>query len=319
MSVAKTSCEENDPRPRMLFVRNYRKFTGGHLKYAHYLSHVAAHGKFRPILHVTGDSVPLGFDELVPPHIERVGLPHPCEAVFVAGRDWDILDAAGQALDGKAVINLVQHVRHADPAQPLHRHLSRVALRICVSRQVADAIAATGRVEGPIHVVENCLDMDELAGLRQDTRTGGILVAGIKDKALAREVGALLDARGVSHDVLTDPLPRADFLGRLASCDHAVLLPRPTEGFFLPALEAMALGVTVIMPDCVGARGFARDGETCVVAPRHPHALAQSVVALAADPGRIARLRAGALAECRAHDIAGERRAFHAILDEVLP
>ena len=35
------------------------------------------------------------------------------------------------------------------------------------------------------------------------------------------------------------------------------------EGFYLPALEAMALGSLVICPDCIGNRSFCLPGRNC--------------------------------------------------------
>ena len=56
---------------------------------------------------------------------------------------------------------------------------------------------------------------------------------------------------------------------------------------YLPALEAMVLGVTVVMPDCIGARGFAKDGSSCIIADDSPDQLADAVAALTADPSTV--------------------------------
>ena len=42
----------------------------------------------------------------------------------------------------------------------------------------------------------------------------------------------------------------------MARARVTVLVPNPKEGFYLPALEAMALGTIVVCPDCVGNRSF---------------------------------------------------------------
>lgn len=305
-----------DRRPRMLFLRRYRGYTGGHGKYIDYLSHVAAHGRFRPILHITPDSATKALEALLPPGIEQVNLPHDCEAIFVAGRDWEILDAAGQDCTAVPVINLVQGVRHADPAEPHYAYLSRPALRICVSPQVAEAIIATGRVNGPVEVIENGIDIEAVAAFRQQTRADRLCVAARKEPELGQEVSRALDALGIAHEVFTDPLPQNDYFARLARFDHAILLPKPTEGFYLTALEAMVLGVTVVMPDCIGARAFAIDGQTCVIARRDPQALADAAARLIADPPLIARLRAGGQAIAANHSLGAERRAAFSLLDK---
>lgn len=43
-----------------------------------------------------------------------------------------------------------------------------------------------------------------------------------------------------------------------------MLLPNQTEGFYLPALEALALGTVVLCPDAIGKRGFCRPGWNCL-------------------------------------------------------
>ena len=306
-----------DVRPRMLFLRRYRGFTGGQLKWLHYLGHTIAHGHFRPVLHVTPDSHHAAFDDLLPKGVARTGLPADCEALFLAGLDWQLLDAAGQAPGDRPVINLIQGVRHADPGETQHQFLIRPALRLCVSQQVAEAITATGRLNGPVHVIENGLDLSELAALRRNERNGRVLILGYKDRMLAQATGAELQARGIGYDLLLDRLARGDYLARLADYDHAILLPLPQEGFYLPALEAMALGVTVIMPDCIGARGFARDGDTCLIAPRDPAALADAAACLVVDPARATALRQAGLRISTRHDLATERRKFSDILDRI--
>jgi glycosyltransferase involved in cell wall biosynthesis len=314
--------ERHDPRPRMLFLRDYQRFSGGHLKYLHYLGHTLAHGRFRPLLHVTGQSLP-ELDRMIPDGVARVSLPKRCEAIFVAGTDWDILDAAGQDTADTPVINLLQHVRHADPDHPLFRFLTRPALRLCVSTEVARAVSATGLANGPIEVIENGIDLSRLARLRDGDGDGdgagrvksGIVVAGSKAPQLARDIARGLEERDLAVQTLTEHMPRAAFLRRIADAEIAVLLPNPTEGFFLPALEAMALGTAVVMPDCIGARGFARDGETCLYAVRDAGALADAAAALAADPARRTPLCAEARRMAARHSLAAERRAAFALLD----
>ena len=66
-------------------------------------------------------------------------MPSGDDALFLAGEDWDLLPPDHPR---RIVVNLVQGVRHADPALPLFQSLSRKAIRICVSQAVADAVHA---------------------------------------------------------------------------------------------------------------------------------------------------------------------------------
>jgi len=62
-----------------------------------------------------------------------------------------------------------------------------------------------------------------------------------------------------------DQVPRNDFLTRTAACQVAVMLPWTMEGFFLPALEAMALDTALVVPDCVGNRSFCLHAINCLM------------------------------------------------------
>lgn len=302
----------------MLFLRDYAGFTGGHLKYCDYLAHVADSDHFKPLLHITHRSNEDELKTLLPPNIERVGLPHPCDAIFIAGVDWKILDDNGQDTQNIPVINFIQHVRHADPSLPLFKFLKRPAMRICVSQQVADAIKATGEVNGPVYVVENGIDPNEMNKYRTPEKNGKCLVAGLKDPKLAKNIGHKLEDLGIEHEVLTARMPRGDYLALIAKFEHAILLPHRTEGFYLPALEAMSLGVNVIMPDCIGARSFAIDKQTCTISTRSAKALADAVAKIISTPEHASRLRAEADKVVGNHDIKNERRKLFDILEEFI-
>ena len=98
----------------------------------------------------------------------------------------------------------------------------------------------------------------------------------------------------------------------------AVCLPRPTEGFYLPALEAMACGCVVVTLDCVGNRGFCRDGDNCFVAPPHAAGLAEAALrAVRLPDAERRRLLAAAAETVAAHSLTAERARFHAVLADV--
>ena len=86
-------------------------------------------------------------------------MPAPNDVLFLAGTDWRYLSA--MALDGTdhPRINLVQHVRHGDRDTELWSYLPRRAIRVCVSGEVADAIAQTGRPRGPVIAIPNATEL----------------------------------------------------------------------------------------------------------------------------------------------------------------
>jgi len=301
---------------RILFTRQYLGFSGGHLKHTHYLSHAQAYRGLSPILHVTPDSKHDALEPLLPADLPRTDLPCEADILFVAGLDWDILDAAGQPMENIPVINFVQHVRHANPSDARYQFLPRPAIRICVSQQVSDALEATGKVNGPIITIENGLDLPPLSAQQQPPRNGKILIAGSKDRKLAAAISSQLTTLQVPHDISDGIIPRGEYLNMVSQYSVLICLPHPIEGFYLPALEAMAMGVNVVTPDCVGARSFCRHNDTCLVTARSQTALAEAAISLLSDSDKARRLKEGGLEISKHYTLARERAIFHSLLDD---
>jgi glycosyltransferase involved in cell wall biosynthesis len=305
----------SDSKGMLLFRRDFHGLTGGHLKVWHYFRHALESRRFVPRVFLTPASERGPENPWCGDAEPALGTWNPAAAaaVFVAGLDWiDVPDPCPAP-----VINLVQGVRHATADDPRRRFLARRAVRICVSAEVADAIRGTGEVNGPVHVIPNALDLADLPPAPAD-RDIDVVVAGLKNPALARGVARELVAAGLRVECLMAPLPRPEFLAKLGRARVAVTLPLECEGFFLPALEAMAMGCLVVCPDCVGNRGFCRDGETAFRPAATLDALvAAARAAVAADPAAARALRSAAAAEVERHGLDRERRAFLAILDGV--
>ncbi len=301
----------------VLFHRDYQGFSGGHLKVWDYFQHVAQSRRFVPHVYFTPSSV---WDETNPwagmrPQARRRWAPDEADVLFLAGEDWNALPAAARRQFARPTINLIQGVRHADPGQPLAQFLGNRAVRICVSPEVSDAVLATGLVNGPVFTVSNGIDR-RLLPTPPKTRDIDILVAGAKNPAMAEEV----EKRLVSARVrcLRHPVLRSEFLEALSRSEVAVLLPLQAEGFYLPALEAMALGAIVVCPDCVGNRSYCLDGVNCF---RPAYALNGIVeAALAArslDEGSKAAMLMRAGQTVSNHDLSNERSLFLGILENV--
>jgi hypothetical protein len=305
----------SDSKGMLLFRRDFHGLTGGHLKVWHYFRHALESRRFVPRVFLTPASERGPGNPWCGGAEPALGAWNPAAAAagFVAGLDWiDVPDPCPAP-----VINLVQGVRHATADDPRRRFLARRAVRICVSAEVADAIRGTGEVNGPVHVIPNALDLADLPPAPAD-RDIDVVVAGLKNPALARGVARELVAAGLRVECLMAPLPRPEFLAKLGRARVAVTLPLECEGFFLPALEAMAMGCLVVCPDCVGNRGFCRDGETAFRPAATLDALvAAARAAVAADPAAARALRSAAAAEVERHGLDRERRAFLAILDGV--
>jgi hypothetical protein len=296
----------------LLFHRDFRGYSGGHGKVFDYFMHARAHAAWRPRLHFTPESV----DTDNPWHragvaVEPQWSPRSADALFLGGMDWN---AVPEDVD-QPVINLVQHVRHADPTQALRAFLGRRAVRICVSSPVADAILGTGEVNGPVIVIDAGLQLPAQAG-RVSRIAGRTFIAAAKQPGLGRAVAARLVDEGRDVDLCIDWTSRADFLERLAAAERAVMLPFPTEGFFLPGLEAMALGCASIVPDCIGNRAYLQPGSNALAPVLDGDALIAAVHRLDDPRLRDALAVAGQETASR-FDLQRERRAFHAVLDDL--
>jgi glycosyltransferase involved in cell wall biosynthesis len=84
---------------------------------------------------------------------------------------------------------------------------------------------------------------------------------------------------------------------RLLRQAWAVVYPSPKEGWGISNVEAAGCGTPALASDSPGLRDSVRSGETGFLVPHGDwHALAERMLALAADPALVARLGGGARA-----------------------
>ena len=237
----------------ILFHRNFRVFSGGHLKVWDYFQHTKASGIFEPVIYMTPGSLRDTSNPWVvaQEEISNAWKPNAADALFLGGMDWLAVPEHLQM----PTINLIQGICHADPTDPRYNFLKRPALRICVSQQVSDAILSTRKVNGQVLTIPAGLGTDAFPApaLQRDIP---LLIAGLKQPELAIELSKILSTRGVESVCLTQQIPRVEFLGMLGRAGATLFLPLHGEGFYLPALEGMALGTLVVCPDSVGNRDF---------------------------------------------------------------
>ena len=304
----------------VLFYRNYRKFHGGHLKVWDYFTHVLASPEFTPRIEFGPKT---SWDRTNPWWNAREYVVNSARSVhpdvfFVAGRDWLMLDRHPDAKAEIPVVNLVQHVRHADPKSNRFQFLCRKAIRICVSEEVAQALRETGLTQGPLIVIPNGLDLESLPASNGATRNVDVLIVALKQPDLGEELERRLKQPGRRIDVLSERLPRSEFLSRIQQAKTTVFLPNQTEGFYLPALEGMALGTLVVCPDCVGNRSFCLPGYNAF----RPSYTSEDLVraaesALALAPDQAQQVRANARQTADTHSLLRERRAFLDVLHNI--
>lgn len=299
-----------------LFYRHYPFHTGGQQKVADYFSHLLAAVDHSPAIYFSADSqlVPGNPWEILGSPVSVDYAPANYDYIFLAGMDWE--QYLPYAHLRKPVINLIQHVRHADPAQPMYPFLSEPAIRVCVSDEVAQAILATGRVNGPVHVIPNGLDLPSLVSA---PKTIDALVLSLKQPQLGAQLAEALRTKGYSVQLVDELIPRLALLQLMNASKLGIVLPHHTEGFYLPALEAMQYCDLALAPDCVGNRSFCVDGLNCFM-PAHINEqdiLAAIDTAYAMTSEAAAAMRAQALTTVGRHSIAAERDAFLSIATRI--
>lgn len=245
----------------VLFVKKSGRVSGGHIKFHDYFCHSLKHPELDPYVHLAFASergvgaIWAGERDRV---VERLDLTA-FDYLFIDGRDWELLPG-GQRLP--PVIHLIQDFRHGDAHDPRFTFLSRRAWRICVSQELAETVEP--HVNGPVAVIPN--GVDSRLFCRGAKQAKSVVVWARKDRERGKEIAAALTAHGAIVHLLTKPVPREEWAALLATSAVFIGLTKEREGFFLPALEAMASGCAVVCADAIGNRGYCIDRVSCLFA-----------------------------------------------------
>lgn len=246
----------------MLFHRDFKKFSGGHLKVWHYFNHVHTSRTFTPKVYFTERSC---WNETNPWHqcgeILPTWSPTDADVLFIGGTDWNALPIEERDNSPIPIINIVQGLRHADATNPLYEFLSHRAIRVCVNLKIEEALRTIPTVNGPIFHVPMGLDLTELP-LPGITKYD-VLIAAVKSPKLGRQLQMKLQRPGRKILLLTENLSRSEYLLKVAESRIALFLPFLFEGFYLPALEAMAMHRIVVCPDITSCRAYCIPGHNC--------------------------------------------------------
>lgn len=300
---------------RLLFIRNFKRPTGGNVSLRDYFFHALAYPRLDTRLYFPPGSSHAESDlwnDL--PRDRTVVAPdwQSFDFVFVNGKDWRLIPAGESSFQ---VIHLVQHLGYADDPE-LRSYLKRPAFRICLSSAAQQSIAPYA--VGPTCVIPSGVDT-ELFYNDSTRQPGSVLVWGGKSPDLAQAIAGSLSARGVSVDVVTDWLPRANFAARLRTADVFVGLTLSQEGFYRPALEAMACGCAVVCSDALGNRAHCLQGMTCLQpAYADTEAHVNAILQLLTDNDLHERLRLNGALLSRRFDLAIERARLHAVFDDLI-
>ena len=273
----------SEQQPKQVFF--YRRLinpragsNGGNLKLRDCFNHVTKSKQWKPVIHFDPDTV---WDDNPGNHwrdlrSESVAGVHPApgDLLFFSGHDWQCLTPKQQRQPPVPIINIVQprHTRASDKRRPFLRF---PAIRIAKSEHGANILRQHG-VNGPLFVIPDAIDLSLLPPVPQE-KDIDILILGTKQPEFAKAVFQELkewSAQQYPELNIQIQLPpmlptRLDFLKLLARAKIVGCVPleagRGSEGFYLPALEAMALETLVVCPHAVGNLGHCIDGENCIV------------------------------------------------------
>ena len=304
----------------VLFQGNLRNFRGAHLKLWDYFGHVLAAPGFTPCITFTAKS---RWDETNPwrnalEYVVDDWRSVPVDVFFVGGRGWELAEQHPNWGPETPVINFVQHVHHADPANDRYAYLTRRAIRICVAEEVGEALRETGIVRGPMVVIPNGIDLGDVAPPGDQEPTLDLLIAALKRPEIGVRLLDRLERPGRRVRLLTERRHRSEYLRQLQTARVTVFLPNDTEGFYLPALEGLAAGTLVVCPDCIGNRSFCLPGYNAFRPSYSFEELveaAESALALPEEEAR--RMRANAHETAERYSLSREREAFHDVLRNI--
>lgn len=310
-------------RQSILFYRDFLGLTGGHLKVWDYFNHVSYSREYTPYIYFSKKTV---WDASNPwlEMNQKLRLFQPLsnpDLIFMEGTDWEILDKKYKSNSPVPIINLIQHIRHAFPDNPRYPFLRHKAIRICVSEEVKTYLEKSGQVNGPLLAIPCSIDLEKLPpALPYSQKQDEILIAALKEPELGEQLKPKLEALGKPVNLLSHRLLRNDYLELVNRAKLTIFLPnhREGEGFYLPALEAMALGSLVICPDCIGNRSFCLPGNNCFRPDYGIESIVNSVKsALKLSPGEIKTILANASQTASQHNLVVEREAVLKILKNV--
>ena len=149
--------------------------------------------------------------------------PQTDDVLFLTGFDWRYLSNGGYDSLPNPRISLIQDMQHAEAGTEPFEYLALKAVRLCVSQEVADAICATGRVNGPVITIPNGIEAPKSA---PKSTCAPVVIAGYKDPKLAQALANRLAAMGIENRCLTEFIPRESFLSLLSHSRVVVCLPQ---------------------------------------------------------------------------------------------
>ena len=308
------------PRSTIQFALRSGAPRGGPLKLRHYFEHVLASNlAAQARAYLPNDT---RWNDTNPWTVHRHRVTHAIDwsqvaVMVISGLGWDrFIPERFHAAPPFHVVYLLQSFERLDPSDSQFRHLANPAVRICVSAPLEKALRALDIANGPIYTFPAGVDPTELRA--RDSHDVDILIVGSKSPDMARSLKRRAEQAGLNATLLLEQLAREVFLEGLARSRIVVCLPDGREGFYLPALEAMALGALTICPDA-GGNDYCVDRVNCLKPAYQLDALMDGVKEAVDMPEwRIKGMTDRARVTVAQHDLRHERAKFQRLLRQIM-
>lgn len=169
------------------------------------------------------------------------------------------------------VVHLIQNVRHANPSfvdgygrRLLRRPMSRISINSEVERAIQHLVpkdkSTSPRCVVPLgHDVEYFW-RERKHSIRRPVRVG---YTGWKSD-LGERIAGQLEGRAFRFEGVFGEAGWEELAALYEWADVFLGTPNSEEGFYLPALEAMAAGTIVVVPDVGGNRSYCVFGTNCI-------------------------------------------------------
>lgn len=298
--------------------------SGGCIKVRDYFRHTQHAVNFLPQIYLPNDTP---WDENHPWWMERRQVlaeyrPDLADALFISGLGWErFVPVEYREKSPIPIIYLIQGLFKLRPEYPHYQHLFYRAIRISVSQVITETLQRQKiNVNGPVFTIPNCIETCTLPQpLPHSQRDIELLILGLKNPVMAEELSHRLYSYCSGRMItVTQRLPQREFHTLINRARHTLFLPAEEEGFYLPALEGMALGTVVICPDVGGNRDFCRANLNCLMPVYHVDSIFCAVIqALTLVMYQRDALLKNARLMVEAHGLEKERVAFLDILDNL--
>ena len=308
-------------KKNILFALKCVKPSGGALKVRHYFEHSMKHKSLNSLLFMPKDidwnsSNPwFIYKDKIIPEIDWSII----DIVFISGWGWErFIPRKYHYTNNFKVIYLVQHPSKLMPSFKRYEDLKKPATRICVSKAMTDMANKIPQVNGPVITIPAGIEIKKLMRTSKKHKLIDILISGLKNPTMGEVLKSKFNQLDLKIKLLDKRMDRKTFIEYVSNSKIVVCLPNPLEGFYLPALEAMALNAFVVCPYAIG-NDYCIDGINCFV-PKYTeqdiYNKTKQIVSLTDKESK--KMKKNAYITVKAHDITLEIKSFHMLLNSTI-